>query len=272
MLDNPTQVARDTSRWMLQKLEESGQDCFVVGVSGGIDSAVAYRLAQMTGKPVYPIFMPFDQKQHDDLCGLVKELTGLDTMREVEIGLWCQDIDDIFSVEEFGPNGLSDLAIGNFAARMRMNFLYLMATVLKGIVVGTTNAAEWYIGYYTKYGDGGVDIEPICGLLKHEVYQLGREGFTTPVPASILNAEPSANLWKGQTDEKEMKSKGMGTYAELDAWIAEGSASLVPIPIIDGIVKMHHATDHKRSQPEHCCVSGRGCPVCTHLYREENGL
>lgn len=264
MLNNPTQVARDISRWMLQELEESGQECFVVGVSGGVDSAVVYRLAQMTGKPVHPIFMPFNQRQHDDLCGLVRELTGLDVMREVEIGLWCEGIDNIFSVEETGAMGLSDLAVGNFAARMRMNFLYLMATVLKGIVVGTTNAAEWYIGYYTKYGDGGVDIEPICGLLKHEVYQLGREGFTTPVPASILNAEPSANLWKGQTDEGELGF----TYDELDAWISQGVESMVPIPIIDRIVAMHHATDHKRNQPGHCCVSGQDCPVCTHLYNE----
>ena len=260
MLDNPTQVARDTSRWMLQKLGESGQECFVVGVSGGIDSAVAYRLAQMTGKPVYPIFMPYDLNQHNNLCGLVRELTDLDVIRAVEISEYCQGIDRLFSPDELGPEGLSALAAGNFAARMRMNFLYLMATVLKGLVVGTTNAAEWYIGYYTKYGDGGVDLEPICGLLKHEVYQLGREGFTKPVPASILNAVPSANLWVDQTDEGEMGF----TYDELDEFISDRTATMVPPRVCETIARMHQATDHKRSQPGHCCVIGRECYICNH--------
>lgn len=253
MLQDPKRTAQEIADWMVKKLEESGQESFVVGVSGGIDSAVAYRLAQLTGKPVYAVFMPKDEEQDERLWPLISDL--IDEGVEVDV----EYIDDFLQHLPATMHS-TDLDRGNFAARMRMSLLYYFAGIYKGLVVGTTNAAEWYIGYYTKYGDGGVDIEPICGLPKHEVYQLGRDGFDVPVPDSILNVAPSANLWPGQTDEGELGY----TYDQLDAYITSKEPMTVPLGVQVKIDATHDKTEHKRNQPDHCCISERDCIICTH--------
>lgn len=259
MLSDPRGTAKEIAEWMSKKLDESGRKSLVIGVSGGIDSAVVFRLAQLSGRPYNAVFLPKGEEQADRLQPLVNELCGF----------WPSKIyiDDLVKVEALphipmGPVEKQKLAYGNVAARARMIALYYMAEYYGGIVVGTTNAAEAYIGYYTKYGDGGVDIEPICGLLKHEVYQLGREGFDVPVPDSILNAAPSANLWAGQTDEDEMGF----TYDDLDRyveWDPEKSPDVVFDPNVTlKIARMHINTEHKRNVPPHCCIGERECLIC----------
>jgi NAD+ synthase len=255
MLSNPKEVALEISEWMKGKAAEAGRDGFVVGISGGIDSAVAYRLAQMTGLRVQPIFLPKDREQDERLRPLVEELCGF-----VPVKIFIDELVDLEALPYIHESDRRKLAYGNVAARARMTSLYYMAEYFQCIVVGTTNAAEWYIGYYTKYGDGGVDIEPICGLSKHEVYQLGREGFDVPVPDSILNVAPSANLWPGQTDEGELGY----TYDQLDAYIQGKEPMTVPLGVQVKIDATHDKTEHKRNQPDHCCISERDCLICTH--------
>jgi NAD+ synthase len=133
----------------------------------------------------------------------------------------------------------SRLAQANIKARLRMLTLYYFANRLKYIVVGAGNRDELAIGYFTKYGDGGVDIQPLGNLLKGELKELAR---FLGVPEPIINKPPSADLWEGQTDEGEL---GFG-YDELDRYLATGKASA---EIKKRIESMTRATEHKRQPP-----------------------
>lgn len=125
--------------------------------------------------------------------------------------------------------------------------LYLVAELHNGIVVGTTNAAEWLLGYFTKWGDGAVDVEPIRDLLKKEVFQLGREGFEVPVPESILQTAPSANLEDGQTDEGDFATF---TYDDLDVVVANQQGAFLAIANdrLESIEKWAKFSEHKKTE------------------------
>ncbi|MBA2258997.1 MAG: NAD(+) synthase, partial [Acidobacteria bacterium] len=126
--------------------------------------------------------------------------------------------------------------------RLRMTSLYFVANSLNYLVAGTGNRTELTIGYFTKYGDGGVDILPIGSLLKSDVRAVARE---LRIPESIIEKPPSAGLWQGQTDESEMGF----TYAELERYLKDGR-SAVPPALAERIERMAHASDHKRQMPE----------------------
>ena len=241
MLSDPKLVAKEISGWMSDYAKATGKKSLVIGVSGGVDSAVCYRLSMMTGLAVHPIFLPRDLIQAEVLMPLVQELLIPDDIspvtNEIEVLSWSKPLQP-FPEEDQG-GGLR--ALGNFHARIRMAALYYYSELFDGLVVGTTNMSEWYIGYFTKWGDGGVDIEPIQGLLKSEVYQLGAEGFDNPVPKSILSTPPSAGLWSGQTDEGEMGF----TYDQLEDHIM-GRGDDLPLDVAERIISLHESTNHKR--------------------------
>jgi len=135
----------------------------------------------------------------------------------------------------------------NIKPRLRMTTLYFMANSLNYMVVGTGNRSEITLGYYTKYGDGGVDLLPIGGLLKSEVRALARE---LDVPAAIIDKPPSAGLWIGQTDEAEMGF----TYDALEQYLSGGRSAVTPA-IADRIEQLRRASEHKRAMP----------PICTDI-------
>ncbi|MFN3966799.1 MAG: NAD(+) synthase, partial [Endomicrobiia bacterium] len=130
------------------------------------------------------------------------------------------------------------IARGNLKPRLRMLVLYYFANKLNYLVAGTGNKSEIMMGYFTKYGDGGVDILPIGDLLKKDVIQLARK---LEIPERIINKKPSAGLWPGQTDEEEM---GI-TYKKLDKILESKSKNSK----IENIIKK---TEHKRKPPEIC--------------------
>jgi NAD+ synthase len=132
-----------------------------------------------------------------------------------------------------------DISKANLKARLRMSTLYAVANALNYLVVGTDNAAETYTGYFTKYGDGGVDILPISNLTKREVRQWARE---IGVPQAIIEKAPSAGLWLNQTDEEEMGT----TYDMIDDYL-DGKE----IPDKDKLIieKLHKCSYHKREMP-----------------------
>jgi NAD+ synthase len=131
--------------------------------------------------------------------------------------------------------------IANIKPRLRMATLYFVANSLNYLVAGTGNRSELTIGYFTKYGDGGVDLLPIGHLLKSDVRSLARE---LGIPQSIIDKAPSAGLWIGQTDEEEMGF----TYADLENYLTGGPDGVSPA-LAMRLERMIRATEHKRASP-----------------------
>jgi NAD+ synthase len=189
---------------------EKKPDCLVVGVSGGIDSAVVSTISAMTGINTKVLSMPIRQlKFQDDLSKahlkwLKSKFSNVD---EIIINL-----DDVFNVFEKTLSKFNnELAFANSRARLRMTTLYQVASANNGIVVGTGNKIEDFgVGFFTKYGDGGVDVSPIADCLKSQVWEMGKE---LKILEDIINAEPTDGLWAdGRTDERQL---GM-SYADLE--------------------------------------------------------
>ena len=189
---------------------EKKPDCLVVGVSGGIDSAVVSTISAMTGMKVKALSMPIRQlKFQDDLSRahlkwLKSKFSNVD---EVIINL-----DEVFnSFEKLLGSFSNEHAFANTRARLRMTTLYQVAGANNGIVVGTGNKVEDFgVGFYTKYGDGGVDISPIADCLKSQVWEMGKE---LKILEDIINAAPTDGLWSdGRTDERQL---GM-SYEDLE--------------------------------------------------------
>ena len=186
---------------------ENKPDSLVVGVSGGIDSAVVSTISAMTGMKVKALSMPIRQlKFQDDLSRahlkwLKNKFSNVD---EVIINL-----DEVFnSFEKTLGQFNNELAFANSKARLRMATLYQVAGANNGIVVGTGNKVEDFgVGFFTKYGDGGVDISPIADCLKSQVWDMGRE---LKILEDIIKAAPTDGLWTdGRTDERQL---GMSYY------------------------------------------------------------
>ena len=189
---------------------ERKPDCLVVGVSGGIDSAVVSTISAMTGINTKVLSMPIRQlKFQDDLSKahlkwLKNKFSNVD---EVIINL-----DDVFNIFEKTLSKFhNELAFANSRARLRMTTLYQVAGANNGIVVGTGNKIEDFgVGFFTKYGDGGVDISPIADCLKSQVWEMGNE---LKILEDIINAAPTDGLWAdGRTDERQL---GM-SYEDLE--------------------------------------------------------
>lgn len=189
---------------------EKKPDCLVIGVSGGIDSAVVSTISAMTGINTKVLSMPIRQlKFQDDLSRahlkwLKSRFSNVD---EIIINL-----DDVFNVFEKTLSKFSnELAFANSRARLRMTTLYQVAGANNGIVVGTGNKIEDFgVGFFTKYGDGGVDISPIADCLKSQVWEMGKELM---ILEDIINAAPTDGLWSdGRTDERQL---GM-SYGDLE--------------------------------------------------------
>ena len=189
---------------------EKKPDCLVVGVSGGIDSAVVSTISAMTEMRVKALSMPIRQlKFQDDLSRahlkwLKSKFSNVD---EVIINL-----DEVFNNFEKSLKDFNDEhAFANSRARLPMTTLYQVAGANNGIVVGTGNKVEDFgVGFYTKYGDGGVDISPIADCLKTQVWEMGKE---LKILESIIKAPPTDGLWAdGRTDESQL---GM-SYEDLE--------------------------------------------------------
>ena len=197
--------------WLSDYLNDSGMNCWVIGVSGGIDSAVASTLAARTGKPVYAIGMPINQDSNQEQLSDV-HLKWLE-MNYKNVTTLKFDLTDTFNTlaKTMKTHGTDRHALANTRSRLRMVTLYQVAGKYGGLVVGTGNKVEDYgVGFYTKYGDGGVDIAPIADLYKTEVWELGRYLGVDP---RIIEAKPTDGLWDdGRTDEDQLGA----SYADLE--------------------------------------------------------
>ena len=209
---------------------------FVVGVSGGIDSAVVSTLCAETGLPTYVMTMPLHSKEANTelseahAYGLVEKYPNV-TMVNVDLTRTYDTlmtwVDDAFTGNE--------LANANTKSRLRMVSLYQVAGSVGGIVVGTGNKVEDYgVGFYTKYGDGGVDIAPIADLYKTEVWELGE---FLGVDERICDAPPTDGLWDdGRKDEDQIGA----SYAELEEAMEYNTG-----PAVDILEKFNKQNNHK---------------------------
>jgi len=228
--------------WLRRQMEEAGADGYVVGISGGVDSAVAARLASLAEVRVFGLLMP---------CYSVKE----DMDRAVQVAKWtCTDymtcdLDLVYSscmntMYVPRPTRALDLAKANLKARLRMVTLYFFANSMNYLVLGTSNRTELELGYFTKYGDGGVDVEPLGFMYKRQVYQIAER---LHVPVEVMKAAPSAGLWEGQTDENEI---GV-VYEQIDKVLC-GTWDYNDAPLPQDIVSVEafrDRADHKLMMP-----------------------
>jgi len=237
-------VEEELSEWIRKKVEEASAEGVVVGMSGGLDSSVAAVLCKnafpnSTLGLILPCFSDPKDMEH---VKLVAEKFNIET-RTIDIS---PIFDTVFeTLEPLAYEGKEDIATANLKPRLRMLFLYYFANKLNYLVVGTGNKSELMIGYFTKYGDGGVDILPLGNLLKTDVRTLAKE---LGIPKEIIEKPPSAGLWAGQTDESEI---GM-SYEELDMLLkAMESKDLAGCDKdkVERVEKMIEKTEHKRRTP-----------------------
>jgi len=245
MSDRATRIAA----WLNTQTSAAGAKGFVFGLSGGIDSAVVARLCQMAApQRVLGVLLPcYSHPQDEEDARLVASTFAIPVVR-VDLGATFDALSEALhhAVKRL-PDHVESVDIkqrmppANVKPRLRMTALYFLANSLNYLVAGTGNRSEIALGYYTKYGDGGVDLLPIGGLLKSEVCALARE---LEVPSRIIDRVPSAGLWMGQTDEEEMGF----SYDALERYLTDG-ASAVPASVSARIEALRRSSEHKRTLP-----------------------
>ena len=207
-----TAIIDHINDWLINYIKSSKAQGFVIGISGGIDSAVTSTLAAKTGSPLLCVEMPIHQNKIQVDRGK-RHITWLkekfENVNSVELEL--TPIFDGFINQLPKDEQQNELALVNTRARLRMTTLYYFAQTNNSLVVGTGNKVEDFgIGFFTKYGDGGVDISPIADLLKTEVFTLGKK---LGINNEILTAEPTDGLWgDDKTDEDQIGA----SYPELE--------------------------------------------------------
>ena len=208
----PLEKTQFITNWIKDYVDKMPRkaESLVIGISGGIDSSVASTLSAMTGIKTITLSMPIKQKSSQHDLSLKHQEWLKKNFNNVEAH--TIDLDELF--EKFKntlTNFSSDLGMANSRARLRMITLYQVAAANKGIVVGTGNKVEDFgVGFYTKYGDGGVDISPIADCNKTEIWEIGKE---LGILKEIIEAAPTDGLWDdGRTDEGQLGLK----YQELE--------------------------------------------------------
>jgi len=236
---NYQQLTEKLVSWIRDRVAAAGGKGVVVGLSGGLDSSVAAALCHHAfPRDILALILPCHSSDEDILhARMVAE--------QLSIPARTLSLDDTYDTllkvlpDDRAAAGASRMAQANLKARLRMLTLYYFANRLNYMVVGSSNRDELSIGYFTKYGDGGVDIQPLGNLLKGQVRELAQ---FLGVPRPIINKPPSAGLWEGQTDEEEL---GLG-YDELDHYLASGEASGALKKRIESMIA---ASRHKRQPP-----------------------
>ena len=235
-------VSGQIAAWIAERVRQAGAKGVVVGLSGGVDSAVVLALSRRAvGEEALGVIMPCESPEQDaqDALELAAALDAKTATVELD-----QPYRELLGSL---PEG-SEMARANLKARLRMCTLYFLANTLNYLVAGTGNRSELVVGYFTKYGDGGCDILPIGGLLKGRVRELaGALG----IPRKIIDKVPSAGLWAGQTDEGEL---GL-SYQNLDEILGtldDGRAPEAGADLVARVRGLMAASGHKRALPPIC--------------------
>ncbi|MDR5702533.1 MAG: NAD(+) synthase [Armatimonadota bacterium] len=224
--------------WLQDQANAAGAVGAVVGISGGVDSAtVAALCLRAFPEHTLGVVMPCHSDPIDiEDAYFVARTLGL-PVTTVTLDLVYDGL--LEALRASGYYADHPIALANLKPRLRMATLYFFANRLNRLVVGTGNRSEIYVGYFTKYGDGGVDVLPLGNLTKRQVRELARY---LGVPERIIEKTPSAGLWPGQTDEGEL---GI-TYEQLDGYLL---GEQVPPEVAARIEALHRASMHKRTLP-----------------------
>jgi NAD+ synthase len=245
--------SKDIASWLRERVAAAGAGGLVVGLSGGLDSAVVARLCQIAmPDAAVGVIMPCHSDPQDEAdARLLADHFKLTTVR-IDLAPTFDHLVGTLNgaaarlpvraaaatrSDEVDLKGRVPLA--NVKARLRMTSLYFVANSLNYLVAGTGNRCELTIGYFTKYGDGAADVLPIGDLLKSEVASLARD---LGVPESLIEKPPSAGLWAGQSDEQEIGF----TYRQLERYLADGPEA-VPPALALRIERLVRQTSHKRA-------------------------
>ena len=216
--------------WLKDIVKSTGQKGLIVGLSGGVDSSIVAALA----KKAFPndslgVYMPIGDMGQDLIdAKLLADNINIKT-KEVNLTNTFKELSKVVGTK-------TKLAIANIKPRIRMTALYAIAQENNYLVLGTDNKAEWILGYFTKYGDGGVDLLPIVHLTKGNVKEMAKQ---MKLPEIVYTKKPTAALWEGQTDEGELGF----SYDEVDKYILKKEISIDIKQKIEHQIKI---TEHKR--------------------------
>ena len=236
------------TKWIDKQIKNAKKDGVVIGISGGIDSACCLALCkQIKNIQIHPYYFYFQQNK--------KEFKYIDCLQKsfnikinrVNLSQTLKQIQSLTKIK-------SKLSLNNLKVRLRSVCLYGIAQDKNLLVVGTSNADEIYVGYFTKFGDVSGDLAPIASLTKNNVYEISKY---LKVPQLIINRTPTAGLYKGQTDEKELKVK----YVDIDNYL---TGKPINKTVKNRIEQLHKQTAHKRvfiNKPECCCKYKKCCKI-----------
>ena len=244
---NPKEKVKYISNWIKSYVDQmpSKAQSLVIGISGGIDSSVSSTLSAMTGLKTIVLTMPIKQKENQHDLSLKHQEWLIKKFKNVEAH--TISLDKLFETFSSTLNKFdNEHGYANSRARLRMTTLYQVAAANKGIVVGTGNKVEDFgVGFYTKYGDGGVDISPIADCNKTEVWELGKE---LGILKEIIDAPPTDGLWDdGRTDEGQLGFN----YSELEDAMSNPNS-----PHRDQYEKIRNQNLHKMEPIPVCKIPG----------------
>ena len=222
--------------WMKRKVLKAGKRGIIFGLSGGLDSAVVAALGQQAFPDnTMALILPCESIAQD-----IED--AMEIVNRYHLNYQQIDLTSIYhqllSIMDTSQD--NKMAKANIKPRLRMIVLYYFAAFMEYLVVGTSNKSEIAIGYFTKYGDGGVDILPLGNILKSEIYDIAR---FLEIPQKIISKPPSGGLWEEQTDEQEMGF----SYEQLDNFLKYGK--LEDKKTEEAIVRMSQSSAHKRTRP-----------------------
>ena len=223
------------SNWIRNKVIETHKEGVIVGLSGGIDSSVVAVLSKHSvGDKLLGIIMPcYSNPEDEEDVNLLVTTFDIRIEKIILTGVYNK----LIEILPPSPKKIQS----NLKPRLRMLTLYYFANKLNYLVVGTGNKSEILTGYFTKYGDGGVDILPLGGILKTQVIDLAKE---LRIPSKIIEKIPTAGLWEGQTDESEL---GI-SYTELDKTIRTiESGSYTDTDLVTKVKNLISKSEHKRT-------------------------
>lgn len=242
--ENVSQYANEIGAWIKDAVKNAKANGVVLGMSSGVDCSTVARLCQNAGVNTHLILMPYG----DDMSKSQNYSDAMELINKFKFDYHIFDIKpavdsiQISSESELIKNATQinvELSKANIRPRVRMTYLYQYAQINNLLVIGTGNLSECTVGYFTKWGDGACDINPMRMITKREVYILAKY---LQVPDCIINKKPSAGLWEGQTDEDELGIK----YEQIDEFILNGTSGDEKT---DNLIKMkNERAMHKLNQ------------------------